>query len=194
MPADADLRTLTCTFAGPGRLQAIALRPGRHQPALAVQHAEAHAGQGLVGDRSYRVAGPATGKRQVTLIQAEHLPVIAALAGGRWAADGLDALLLRRNLVVAGLNLLAARSLFKDQPLRLHLGDQVVLEVTGPCEPCSKMEALLGPGGYNAMRGHGGVTARVLQGGRLAVGDAVWCGPAPGDAAPGAPAQPPSAG
>ena len=178
MPADADLRTLTRTFAGPGRLQAITVRPGRNQPALAVQRAEAHAGQGLVGDRAYRAAGPAIGKRQVTLIQAEHLPVIAALAGGRWATDGLDALLLRRNLVVAGLNLLAARSLFKDQPLVLRIGAQVVLEVTGPCEPCSKMEALLGPGGYNAMRGHGGVTARVLQGGPLAVGDAVVCQPA----------------
>lgn len=174
----ADLRALTRTFAGPGRLQAIALRPGRGRAALAVQRADAHAGQGLVGDRSYRGAGPGTGKRQVTLLQAEHLPVIAALAGGRWATDGLDALLLRRNLVVAGLNLLAARSLFKDQPLLLHLGDQVVLEVTGPCEPCSKMEALLGPGGYNAMRGHGGITARVLRGGTLAVGDTVVCQPA----------------
>ena len=179
MPDTADLRALTRRFAQAGMLQAIALRPGRGQPALAVHRAQAHAGQGLVGDRSYRQSGPGTGKRQVTLIQAEHLPVIAALAGGRWAQDGLDALLLRRNLVVAGLNLLAARSLFKDQPMLLRLGPQVVLEVTGPCEPCSKMEALLGAGGYNAMRGHGGVTARVLQGGWLAVGAAVECLPAP---------------
>ena len=181
----ADLRQLTQDFAQPGRLDAIWLRPARNVAMQAADRVEALAGLGLRGDRSARAAAagpprPGGGKRQVTLLQAEHLPVIAALAGR--PAEAVTAALLRRNLVVAGLNLLAAKSLFKDSPLLLQWaqpGDDpalaVLLEVTGPCEPCARMAAAIGPGGYNAMRGHGGVTARVLRGGWLAVGAQVLC-------------------
>ena len=141
--------------AQPGRLAWIGLRSERYAPIDQV--ANAHLDEtGLQGDHGR------AGKRAVTLIQAEHLPVIAALAGH----DVVTPDQLRRNLVVSGLNLLALRKGF------LQIGD-VVLEIHGPCPPCSRMEKLLGAGGYNAMRGHGGWYASVATTGQVTVGDQV---------------------
>lgn len=164
-----DLRALVSEFPFTGRLEAILLRPARGALAVRGESCEALEGLGLQGDRA--AAGRGGGKRQVTLVQAEHLPVVAALL----RRPSIDPAALRRNLVISGLNLVAARSLFRDRPLHLLLGPDAVLEVTGPCEPCSKMELALGIGAYNALRGHGGMTARVLRSGRLSVGDEVRC-------------------
>ena len=161
-PADSELGRLMATLPRPGRVEWIGIRPARNKPMQEVAEVEAGTGGGLSGDR---YCG-GSGKRGVTLIQAEHLPVIAALSGHA----SVEASLLRRNLVVSGLPLIALKG------RRFRIGD-VLLEGTDACDPCSRMEAALGPGGFNAMRGMGGLCARILEGGAIRLGDAVTAGP-----------------
>jgi len=165
------LRELTQRFAGQGRVEAILLRPARLAPMASVSEVVAEPGRGLIGDRRSVAlrTGELAQKREVTIFQAEHLPVVAAWLG----LPSVNPIRLRRNLVVSGINLLSMRSLFADVRLKWQFGEEVILEVTGSCHPCSRMESELGEGGYNAMRGHGGVTARVLVGGTIRVTDLV---------------------
>ena len=168
----STIRHLTAQFPQLGKLEQIILRPARRVEAVNVAFTSAVAMLGLQGDRQSLTQSTKSGgsDRQVSLIQAEDLPVIAATCG----LSEVDPLVLRRNLVISGINLLATKSLFKDQSLHLKIGT-VILEITGPCEPCSRMEEVLGSGGYNAMRGQGGVNARILQGGVLNIGATVIC-------------------
>jgi len=101
-------------------------------------------------------------KRQVTLIQAEHLEIVAKLLN----RPEISPKLTRRNIVVKGINLLA----FKDMQFKIGT---VVLEYTGLCYPCKTMEQNLGKGGLQAMTGHGGITARVVTSGVASTGDRV---------------------
>jgi MOSC domain-containing protein YiiM len=153
-----NLKALLNTIPQQGKVIWIGLRPARRETMQVVDNVFASAERGLDGDR-YQGR---TGDRQVTLLQAEHLPVIAACAGHTQIAPEL----LRRNILVQGINLLALR----DKVITIG---GVELAVTGLCHPCSRMEELLGAGGYNAMRGHGGVTARVLTNGPILIGDLV---------------------
>jgi MOSC domain-containing protein YiiM len=162
--SNAGLQQLMAQFPYVGRVEWIGLRPAKTAPLVAVSAARAIAGRGLEGDHYAAPArrGQGERKRQVTLLQAEHLAVLGALLGEPPIAPER----LRRNLVVSGINLLS----LKDR--RFRIGD-AVLQMTGLAHPCSRMEAELGAGGYNAMRGHGGITAAVLTPGTIRVGDAV---------------------
>lgn len=153
---------LLATLPQVGRVTWIGLAPEKRAPITPVQAVWARVGTGLDGDHHARRGG----RRQVTLIQAEHLPVIAACVG----LDAVDPALLRRNVAIAGINLWALHD------RRFRVGG-VLLQGTGECDPCERMEAALGPGGFNAMQRHGGITAIVLEAGEIRVGDAVVVAP-----------------
>ncbi|MGE0333146.1 MAG: MOSC domain-containing protein [Ramlibacter sp.] len=148
-----------------GRVEAIVVRGAPRDPARTLSATQALAGIGLADDRLGKKGESELSTRQVTLVQAEHLPAIAQLAHLHGVA-AVDPVRLRRNLVVSGINLLALRN------ARVQVGD-AVLEIVGPCAPCSRMETEVGPGAYAAMRGHGGMTARVVTSGAIRVGDVV---------------------
>jgi len=153
----SSLEQLRSHFADAGTVEWIGIRPAKKAALISVNNVMLDPSYGLHGDH---YAGR-SGKRQVTLIQAEHLPAIACMMHReRVTADQL-----RRNIVVSGLNLLALKN------KSFQLGE-AILEYTGACHPCSRMETTLGFGGYNAMRGHGGITARVVHAGMVNVGDA----------------------
>jgi MOSC domain-containing protein YiiM len=161
--ARPTLAALRATFPRAGRVEWIGIRDARRAPVRRVAAVTADTARGLHGDHY----SGRSGTRHVTLIQAEHLTVIARLM----SAEHVDPALLRRNLVVSGINLLALKG------TALRVGN-AVLEITGQCHPCSRMEEVLGPGGYNVMRGHGGMTARVVRSGNIALGDSIAVAPA----------------
>lgn len=142
-----------------GSVEWIGVRTQRKGFVKELTEVEAVEDQGLDEDH---YSGKPGSKRQVTLIQSEHLPVLANIM----KINSIDPALVRRNLVVSGINLLSIKN------HRFKVGE-VVLEGTGDCAPCSRMEENLGAGGWNAMRGHGGITARVIVGGTIKQGDAV---------------------
>lgn len=140
-----------------GTLDAIQVRPARRAPMRTVDAWR------LDSDADHGTAP----RRAVTLLQAEHLPVIQGLLGRSVAFEPT-----RRNLLVSGLNLEVAVG----RPL--HIGE-VVLELTVRCHPCRRMDEALGIGGFAAMYGHGGWCARILRSGTLRVGDTVRLGDVP---------------
>lgn len=151
-----SIAELTQNFHSVGRVEWIGLRTARREKMESVQQAELVPGSGLQGDR---FKGTIKSKRQVSLIQAEHLSGMAKML----KLDKLPPELLRRNIVISGVNLLSLKG------MRFSLGN-ALMEMSGLCHPCSRMEETFGSCGYNVVRGHGGIIARVLEAGEIKVG------------------------
>ncbi len=141
-----------------GRVRWIGVRSERYEPLTIVSEVTAQAGIGLAGDH-YQDPG---GKRQITLIMMEDLEKAAADLDRKEIDPGL----VRRNIVISGVDLHRYKQGF------LRLGP-CLIEVTGECHPCQRMEKNLGKGGLKSMANRGGVTGRILEGGLIQIDDPV---------------------
>lgn len=160
MNAQAKLLNKLCDDIKPGKLEWIGLRTERRGLVQVVESTESIVDLGLQGDhRCVKSPGSA---RQVTIISREFIQAIQHQMG----FDSIDPALLRRNLVISGMNL----NILRYQ--RLQIGE-AIFETSALAHPCSRMDEMLGKGGAAAMFGYGGLCAKVIQGGRIAVGDAV---------------------
>lgn len=158
MPSSEPIvKELMNTIPHVGVVDFISIRPKRRQMPVSVESVVAN-DFGLEGDH---FSSSFSKKRAVTLIQKEHLEAVSKILGKQ-----VDPLLTRRNIVISGINLLS----LKGQKFKIG---EAILEGTGECHPCSRMEENFGTGGYNAMRGHGGLTAKVIQAGEIKLGDSV---------------------
>jgi MOSC domain-containing protein YiiM len=121
------------------------------QPMTPVASARALENLGLEGDRH---AKPDS-KRQVLLIETETLERFGLRVGE-----------VKENITTRGIALM-------NLPVgtRLRVGD-AILEITGVCHPCERMEELR-PGLRETLSGQRGMLARVAQSGTLHVGDAI---------------------
>ncbi|TNC80645.1 MAG: hypothetical protein C9356_13080 [Oleiphilus sp.] len=149
-----------------GRVEWIGLRTARKAEMAVVERTEAIKNRGLSGD--HRAARDNDSARQVTLINLEDIKALQHILD----SDVIDPSVLRRNIVVSGINLHAMRY----QLLRIG---GAVLEIGAHCHPCQRMEKALGAGGFVSMYGRGGYCARVIQAGPVALGDEVLCLPNP---------------
>lgn len=153
-----SISELKSQFAQSGKVELITIRPERRTTPEVHYELEAIADIGLAGDH-YASKG---GKRQVTFIMQEHLKVVESIL----SLHEIDPLLTRRNIITSGINLLALKG------MQFQIGE-AIFEHTGECHPCSRMEENFGKGGYNAMRSHGGITAKIIKSGMIREGDQI---------------------
>lgn len=152
-----SIKELKATMPQIGIVKWIGVRSARKVEPTSIQKVLVDQKYGLEGDHYTKESG----HRLITLIQEEDLVKVSKFLE-REVHPGMT----RRNIVVAKINLNALHD-------ALFQVGGVQLEGTGFCHPCSRMEENLGEGGYNAMRGHGGITAKVIKGGTINIGDSV---------------------
>ena len=155
------------TGSGVGTVERIHVASGTGGEPEPREAVEAVADRGLRGDRYFDGDGtyneqPDLEPSDVTLIEAEAL----AAAADEYGVD-LDAGAHRRNVTTRAVDLGALVG------ERFRVGEAVI-EGTGHCEPCGYMAELAEESeAATALDGRGGLDARIVESGTIAVGDDV---------------------
>lgn len=125
-------------------------------PIVAVEQVECLAGRGIWGDRFFDFKDGYKG--QITFLSGEVFDDVCRQVGAVGKSPGVT----RRNVITTGvdLNSLVGAS-FEIQGLRF--------EGVCECSPCYWMNGAIGPGAEEALRGRGGLRARILSDGWLRV-------------------------
>jgi MOSC domain-containing protein YiiM len=147
-----------------GKLAGIARHHEPKGPMETVTAVSVTKGAGVQGDFRGGLASTKAGrKRQVSLIERESWD--AAAAETRCPFEWWNS---RRNLLVEGVRLPRAAG------ARVQIGGTLIVEISGECDPCGRMEAL-----HTGLRAaltpdwRGGFLGRVVEDGEIAVGDEV---------------------
>ena len=133
------------------RARELFVARARRQPMRCVDQVEVLTNRGFAGC----VHGRAGSRRQVLLVESEVVARFELSPG-----------ILRENITTTGLHhaqLLAGQ--------RLFIGD-VILEVSGPCEPCEKLEEIRA-GLRQELDGCRGTLCRVISSGTIRRGDCI---------------------
>lgn len=150
-----------------GRLEGIARHDRPRGPIETLEHVSVTRELGVRGDLRGAIRPGKSGRRQISLIEAESWD--AALADLKLSADQLLPWHVRRaNLLVNGIRLP------REAGKIIAIGKSLRIETTCECDPCSRMDQIL-PGLKLALMPdwRGGVLGRVLTDGEIAIGDEV---------------------
>jgi len=154
---------MTKNYSFSGRVEWIGVRQ-KEGDIKSLDTSYAIEGLGLEGDK---ITKKSSKKRQVTLMQKEHISVILSLAKEE-DQDKINKIqyYFKRNLLISKYNILNLKGNF------FSIGEAKFFG-TGDCKPCKKIENLLGKNMLDAMQGMGGITATVVKSGTIKINDSL---------------------
>ena len=135
-----------------GTIESLQINIRTRQPMQRLETVSAVAGAGLQGCRHSKPGND----RAIVLVEAETLDEL-----------GLEAGEIKESITTRGIKL---RGL--NPGSQLQIGESVVLEVSGPCHPCRRMDEIR-QGLQAELQGRRGINARVLVGGQIRLGDSI---------------------